>query len=102
MKWSVYSLTALNEWFANHLFITYLLIFVFMSYVYNKVFRTRKLPVLKTALIYVLLAIGSVMLLVFQIVGLPIVLCLAVAISLMFMVRIRYFIEKRTGKRPTS
>lgn len=94
-------MTALNEWFANHLFITYLLIFVFMSYVYNKVFRTRKLPILKTALIYVLLAIGSVMLLVFQIVGLPIVLCLAVAISLMFMVRIRYFIEKRSGKRPT-
>lgn len=94
-------MTALNEWFANHLLITYLLIFVFMSYVYNKVFRTRKLPILKAALIYVLLAIGSVMLLVFQIVGLPIVLCLAVAISLMFMVRIRYFIEKRTGKRPT-
>ncbi|MNY45911.1 hypothetical protein D3C86_1810490 [compost metagenome] len=72
-----------------------------MSYVYNKVFRTRKLPVLKTAIIYVLLAIGSVMLLVFQIVGLPIVLCLAVAISLMLMVRIRYFVEKRTGKRST-
>lgn len=94
-------MTALNEWFGNHLYITYLLIFIFMSYVYNKVFRTRKLPVLKTAIIYVLLAIGSVMLLVFQIVGLPIVLCLAVAISLMFLVRIRYFIEKRSGNRPT-
>ncbi|KQX64926.1 YlaH-like family protein [Paenibacillus sp. Root444D2] len=91
----------MNEWFGNHLYITYLLIFIFMSYVYNKVFRTRKLPVLKTAIIYVLLAIGSVMLLVFQIVGLPIVLCLAVAISLMFLVRIRYFIEKRSGNRPT-
>ncbi|WP_082587956.1 YlaH-like family protein [Paenibacillus sp. Soil724D2] len=91
----------MNVWFGNHLYITYLLIFIFMSYVYNKVFRTRKLPVLKTAIIYVLLAIGSVMLLVFQIVGLPIVLCLAVAISLMFLVRIRYFIEKRSGNRPT-
>ncbi len=97
----VYVLTALNEWFGNHLYITYLLIFIFMSYVYNKVFRTRKLPVLKTAIIYVLLAIGSVMLLVFQIVGLPIVLCLTVAISLMFLVRIRYFIEKRSGNKPT-
>ncbi|MDQ0876888.1 putative ferric reductase [Paenibacillus sp. V4I3] len=94
-------MTALNEWFGNHLYITYLLIFIFMSYVYNKVFKTRKLPVLKTAIIYVLLAIGSVMLLVFQIVGLPIVLCLAVAISLMFLVRIRYFIEKRSGNKPT-
>ncbi|NOU76093.1 hypothetical protein GC098_32890 [Paenibacillus sp. LMG 31458] len=91
----------MNEWFGNHLYITYLLIFIFMSYVYNKVFKTRKLPVLKTAIIYVLLAIGSVMLLVFQIVGLPIVLCLTVAISLMFLVRIRYFIEKRSGNRPT-
>ncbi|WP_261306369.1 YlaH-like family protein [Paenibacillus andongensis] len=91
----------MNEWFGNHLYITYLLIFIFMSYVYNKVFRTRKLPVLKTAIIYVLLAIGSVMLLVFQIVGLPIVLCLTVAISLMFLVRIRYFIEKRSGNKPT-
>ncbi|MCY9670836.1 YlaH-like family protein [Paenibacillus alginolyticus] len=91
----------MNEWFGNHLYITYLLIFIFMSYVYNKVFRTRKLPVLKTAVIYVLLAIGSVMLLVFQIVGLPIVLCLSVAIALMFLVRIRYFIEKRSGNRPT-
>ncbi|MGO4270554.1 YlaH-like family protein [Paenibacillus sp. TAF58] len=91
----------MNEWFGNHLYITYLLIFIFMSYVYNKVFRTRKLPVLKTAVIYVLLAIGSVMLLVFQIVGLPIVLCLTVAISLMFLVRIRYFIEKKSGNKPT-
>lgn len=100
-KWSVPALGALNEWLANHLLITYLLIFVFMSYVYNKVFRTRKLPVLKAAIVYVLMAIGSVMLLVFQIVGLPIVLCLTVAIALMFLVRVRYFIEKRSGNRPT-
>ncbi|MDR6880134.1 putative ferric reductase [Bacillus sp. 3255] len=94
-------MTALNEWFGNHIYMTYLMIFVFMSYVYNKVFRTRKLPILKTAVVYVLMAIGSVMLLVFQVAGLPIVLCLAVAISLMFLVRIRYFIEKRSGTRST-
>ncbi|TXK77144.1 YlaH-like family protein [Paenibacillus sp. N3.4] len=91
----------MNEWFGNHIYMTYLLIFVFMSYVYNKVFRTRKLPILKTAVVYLLMALGSVMLLVFQVVGLPIVLCLAVAISLMFLVRIRYFIEKRSGNKPT-
>ncbi|MDD9270001.1 YlaH-like family protein [Paenibacillus sp. GCM10023248] len=91
----------MNEWFGNHIYMTYLMIFVFMSYVYNKVFRTRKLPILKTAVVYVLMAIGSVMLLVFQVAGLPIVLCLAVAISLMFLVRIRYFIEKRSGTRST-
>lgn len=95
-------LAVLNEWFGNHIYTTYLLIFIFMSYVYNKVFRTRKLPILKTFIVYVLIAIGSVMLLVFQIAGLPIVMCLAVAISLMFLVRIRYFIEKRSGTSGTS
>jgi hypothetical protein len=90
----------LTEWFGNHIFITYLLIFIFMTYVYNKVFRTRKLPVLKAAIVYVLLAIGSVMLLFFQVVGLPIVLSLAVAVFLMLLVRVRYFVEKRSGKKP--
>ncbi|MCD1261535.1 YlaH-like family protein [Paenibacillus athensensis] len=91
----------MTDWFSDHIYISYLLIFVFMTYVYNKVFRTRKLPVLKAAVIYVLLAIGSVMLLVFQIVGLPIILCLAVAVFLMLLVRVRYFVEKRSGRRPS-
>jgi 4-hydroxybenzoate polyprenyltransferase len=89
----------LNEWFLNHMILTYILIFIFLSYVYNKVFRTRKLPILKTVVIYILLAIGSMMLLFFQIVGLPIVLCLSVAIFLMLLVRVRYFVEKRTGRK---
>ncbi|UJF35109.1 YlaH-like family protein [Paenibacillus hexagrammi] len=91
----------LTGWFGNHIYITYLLIFIFMSYVYNKVFRTRKLPVLKTLLVYVLIAIGSIMLLVFQVAGLPIILSLAVAVLLMLLVRVRYFVERRTGKRPS-
>ncbi|NEW05243.1 hypothetical protein GK047_04310 [Paenibacillus sp. SYP-B3998] len=92
----------LTEWFGNHIYITYLLIFIFMTYVYNKVFRTRKLPILKSVIIYVLLAIGSVMLLIFQIAGLPIVLSLAVAVFLMLLVRVRYFVEKRSGNKPTQ
>ncbi|MEW9701647.1 YlaH-like family protein [Paenibacillus sp. SI8] len=92
----------LTEWFGNHIYITYLLIFVFMTYVYNKVFRTRKLPVLKALIIYVLLAVGSAMLLFFQVAGLPIVLSLAVAVFLMLLVRVRYFVEKRSGKRPSQ
>jgi len=88
-----------NAWLADHIYITYVLIFVFMTYVYNKVFRTRKLPVLKSVIIYVLLALGSIMLLVFQVAGLPIVLSLAVAVGLMLLVRVRYFVEKRSGNK---
>lgn len=89
----------MNAWLADHIYITYVLIFVFMTYVYNKVFRTRKLPVLKSVIIYVLLALGSIMLLVFQVAGLPIVLSLAVAVGLMLLVRVRYFVEKRSGNK---
>jgi len=89
----------LTVWFSDHIYISYLLIFVFMTYVYNKVFRTRKLPVLKAAVIYLLLAVGAVLLLFFQLVGLPIIMCLAVAVFLMLLVRVRYFVEKRSGRK---
>jgi hypothetical protein len=89
----------LLEWFSNHIQVTFLIIFVMVSYVYNNVFRTRKLPILKSLIVYFLIAMGSVMLLYFQLLGLPIVICLAVAIFLMFLVRIRYFIEKRASSK---
>jgi hypothetical protein len=89
----------LNEWFGSHIILTYVLIFILLSFVYNKVFRTRKLPVLKAVIVYVLMGLGSIMLLFFQIAGLPIILCLGVAVLMMLILRIRYFIEKRSGRR---
>ncbi|WP_028549252.1 YlaH-like family protein [Paenibacillus sp. UNC451MF] len=89
----------MTEWFREHPVITYLIILVLITYVYNKVFKTRRLPILKEAIIYLMLAIGAGMLLLFQLGALPIVLCLAVAVGLMFLVRIRYFIEGRTKKQ---
>lgn len=78
----------------------FILIFALLIFIYNKVFRTRKLPILKSLLLYVLLAIGAFMLLLFQVdAGLPIVYSLGVAILLMLIVRIRKFIEARTAKR---
>lgn len=75
--------------------IYYVLIYILLIFIYNKVFRTRKLPILKSAIVYILIAIGSFMLLVFQIdAGLPIVYSLGVAVLLMLIVRIRYMIEK--------
>lgn len=94
-------MAALNEWFLKHPFITFFIIFAFVSFVYNKVFRVQqKLSIGKTILVYLIIAIGSVMLLFFQTLGrLPIILCLAVAIFLMLLVRIRYFIEGRAKKK---
>lgn len=69
------------EWFRAHPWIAYVLIFVLLTYVYNKVFRARKLPLLKEAVIYLLLALGSLMLLFFQLAGLPIILSLSVAVA---------------------
>ncbi|CAG7620352.1 YlaH-like family protein [Paenibacillus allorhizosphaerae] len=89
----------MTEWFGEHPWITFVLIFILITYVYNKVFRTRKLPVLKNAVIYLLLAFGSLMLLFFQIAGLPIVPSLTVAVVLMLMVRIRYFFQERSAKK---
>lgn len=88
----------LLDWFNEHVRITFLLIFIMVSYVYIQVFQTRKLPIFKAIIVYVLIAIGSVMLLFFQLLGLPIIICLAVAIFLMFLVRIRYWVEKRGQK----
>ncbi|MGZ9585042.1 YlaH-like family protein [Paenibacillus marinisediminis] len=89
----------MQQWLADHPLISYVLIFAMVSFVFNKVFRTQKLPILKDVIIYLMIALGSFMLLVFQIDKLPIVQSLGVAIALMFMVRIRYFIEGRRKKQ---
>ncbi|WP_068774405.1 YlaH-like family protein [Paenibacillus sp. FJAT-26967] len=94
----------MNEWFAQNFWITCLLIFVMISYVYNKVFRTRRLPLLKTLIVYILLAVSALMLTLFQVLGpqIPIVPSLAFAILLMMILRIRYFIEGRRKKNGAS
>ncbi|WP_040948406.1 YlaH-like family protein [Gorillibacterium massiliense] len=89
----------MNHWFADHPWITFLFIYIMLVYVYNKVFRTRKLPLLKDLLVYLLIAVGGVILLFFQIdLELPIVYCLAVAILLMFIVRVRMWATERKNK----
>jgi hypothetical protein len=89
-------MTSITEWLTRHYVVTYFIIYVFMAYVYTKVFKVRKLPILKELIIYLVIGVGAVILWFFQLtIGLPIVLSLTVAILLMLMVRIRYFFEKR-------
>ena len=89
----------MNEWLFEHVWITYAIIFVLVTYVYNKVFRVRRLPLLKNAIVYLLIAMGTFLLLIFQMFGLPIVLCLLVAVGLMLLVRVRYWVEDRQKRR---
>lgn len=93
----------MQAWFAQNPVISYILIFVLVIFVYNKVFRTQqKLPLLKEIILYLLMAIGSFLLLIFQIDKLPIIQCLLVAVVLMLMVRIRYFVEGRRSRKNKS
>jgi 4-hydroxybenzoate polyprenyltransferase len=89
----------MTEWFRAHPFLTFLIIYVLMTYVYNKVFKVRRLPILKEAIIYLLLGVGAFMLMLFQMAELPIVASLAVAVSLMLIVRIRYFFQERSQRK---
>lgn len=74
----------------------WLIIFVFTTYIFNKVFRSGKLPVLKALLVYALLAFGGFMLLIFEVdANLPIIYSLFVAVSLIVIVRIRYWIQNK-------
>ncbi len=84
---------ALPNWF------TWILIFLFLTYIYNKVFRVRKLPILKDLIVYAIMLAGAFLLLIFQVdAGLPIVYSLAVAVLLMFTVRVRYWVEARRNQ----
>jgi len=88
-----------HDWFAAHPIISFLIIYGFLVYIFNKVFRVRKLPILKDLIIYLMIAVAAFVLLVFQIDKLPIIPCLTVAVALMLMVRIRYFVEARQKRK---
>ena len=90
----------MQVWFAAHPIIAYIVIFVLLTYVYNRVFRVnQKLPIGKEIVLYMMMAVGSGMLLIFQHDKLPIIQCLLVAVSLMLLVRVRYFVEARQKRK---
>lgn len=90
----------MQQWLFDNPWITYILIFVFLVYIYNKVFRMRKLPLLKDAVIYLTIAVGAGILTLFQLdLELPIVISLGVAVALMLTVRIRYWMIERENRK---
>jgi CDP-diglyceride synthetase len=93
-------MTWITAWLVDHRWLTYIIIYAFLIYVYNKVFRVRKLPILKDLIIYLLIGVGAFLLLVFQVdLQLPIVPCLAMAVLLMLVVRVRYFFESLRNRK---
>lgn len=95
--------SGLTLWLAEHPIITYIFIVAALIYIFNAVFRPRRLPILKDALVYVLILLGGLLLVFFQTrVGLPIVHSFAVAIILMLTVRIRMWVSNRRNKQTDS
>lgn len=89
----------MTDWLAEHVLTTFVLIYVCLAFVYVKVFKVRKLPILKELIIYLLIGVGAFLLLVFQVdLQLPIVPSMLAAVSLMLIVRIRAYFVGRTGK----
>ncbi|MGN7761196.1 MULTISPECIES: YlaH-like family protein [Paenibacillus] len=90
-------------WFAEHPIVAYIVIFILLTYVYNRVFRVnQKLPIGKEIVLYLMMAVGSGMLLIFQHDKLPIIQCLLVAVGLMLLVRVRYMVEARQRRKAAA
>ncbi len=72
---------------------SYYVIFVLTVIVYQLGFA-RRLPLLKTLIIYVMIALGSVLLKIFHAMGLPMILSLTVAALMLIIYRaVRFFDE---------
>lgn len=77
----------------------WMIIFVFLSYIYVKIFRVRKLPILKAVIVYSLIAIGAFVLLIFESdAGLPVIYSLTVVIVMMAMTSIRIWLTRLRKK----
>lgn len=80
----------------------YAVILVLTVIIYNLGFA-RKLPLLKTVIVYLLLAIGCIPLTVLYALGLPIVAALLVGVALLTVVQIRRRASKRRKREePTA
>ncbi|MBB6729679.1 YlaH-like family protein [Cohnella zeiphila] len=89
----------MQHWFHEHPVVSYLLILAFTIYIFNAVFRMGRLPIIKEAIVHVIMAIGCLVLLLLQLDKLPIIQCMGVAVIMMLMLRARQFYDKRRGRK---
>lgn len=76
---------------------TYLIILVLTSVIYQTAFA-RSLPLLKSAVVYVVLAIGCYLLLIFDILGFPMIPSLFITVVLIVVTRARLSWSRRKQK----
>ncbi|RJX41154.1 hypothetical protein D3P09_03920 [Paenibacillus pinisoli] len=90
----------MQEWLSEHKLVSYLLILGFTIYIFNSVFRPQaKLPIIKEILVYIVMAIGSFVLMIMQVDKLPIIQCMGIAVLMMLMLRGRQMYDKwKKGK----
>jgi hypothetical protein len=90
---------AMQQWFHLHPLIAYVLILAFTIYIFNAVFRMGRLPILKEIAVYLIMAIGCLILLLLQFDKLPIIQCMAVAVAMMLLLRLRQLYDKFRNRR---
>lgn len=89
----------MQEWLSEHKLVSYLLILAFTIYIFNSVFRPQaKLPLLKEVLVYMIIAMGSFVLMILQVDKLPIIQCMGIAVLMMLMLRGRQLYDKYRKK----
>ncbi|TJY43398.1 hypothetical protein E5161_05785 [Cohnella pontilimi] len=89
----------MQQWFHDHPLMAYVLILGFTIYIFNAVFRPGRLPILKEILVYLMMAVGCLVLLVLQLDKLPIIQCMGVAVIMMIMLRLRQLYDKIRSRR---
>lgn len=97
----------MQAWLSEHMLISYLLILGFTIYIFNAVFRAQqRLPILKEIAVYLMMALGSLVLMILQVDKLPIIQSMGIAVILMMILRGRQLYDKwkgnRTGQTPSQ
>ncbi|WP_120189325.1 YlaH-like family protein [Ammoniphilus oxalaticus] len=77
-----------NQWLTMYPKLNFVIILILAAFIYELGF-SRKLPILKKAIIYFLLFIGCFPLTIFKALGLPIIQAMLVASALLIVVRLR-------------
>ncbi|MFF2482859.1 YlaH-like family protein [Paenibacillus sp. NPDC058071] len=91
----------MQQWLSENYLVSYLLILAFTIYIFNTVFRAnnQRLPILKEILVYIVMAIGSFVLMILQVDKLPIIQCMGIAVLMMLMLRGRQLYDKMKSKQ---
>lgn len=85
----------MNAWLDQlPIWANYLIILILTGVIYQTAFA-RSLPLLKSLIVYIVLAIGCYLLLIFDILGFPIIPSLFITIVLIVITRVRLSVTRR-------